>query len=573
VIEGAREVTPPRVPDGSDGEDDWPFPPVKPLGHNNGVFYALDAANQHRAIERFGRSEWVKLAGAYQAALIEAFPRRNGDGDVVGFRPELFESKFVAACHRAGFFDPGTMLRGPGAHRGDAGELIYHCGDAVWDGHQFRKPGRFGEFLYPAAPSIPAPWENPVAPTELEPLRDAIASFAWKRPINADLFLGQLAALMIGGALPWRPSVWCTGPRGSGKSSLQQLAANTFGRGAIAIADATAAGLRQALKFRTIPLLLDEFEPAEDNRRNQEIIKLIRNSASGAFAVRGGGEHDAQEFILRSAVLCTSILVPPLLPQDASRVVILRVGKPDGRRAPDLSPATLAPLGRKILRRLFDHWPRFDQAFHQFRGALFDVGHDARGADVYAAILGCRDLLLSNHEVDGDSAGELARLLLPSATIEAGEELGEEQRWLMHLLTKTLPLDGPGPKYLVSEWLRRANSAFYAQAEEADAVLGAVGIKVIRPKGPGKPTQFAIANYHAGAQRLFEGTHWGGKSGALGVWAQVARQFDHAKPTKQRFAGGVPSGGTALPLAYIWPHGFEADAPPAQASLAEVEED
>ena len=313
VIEGGKEIAPPAppdagLPDGSAGHGGGgaagprgrnPYLPdgcpVRPLGvEPGGVLVVCDSLGDERHIkpQELTRQTCISLYGQHQGLLLQHWGRRNRNGEITGFAPELMQAALTAACHREGPLDP-TSIRGRGAFRGDAGDLIYHTGSAVWTGGAWRSPGKYEGYLYTAAPPIPAPWDKPCAPDELKPLKAILGSFSWKRPIDAELFLGQIAVLAIGGALPWRPIVWITGPRGAGKSSLHQLVAAVLGKGVIASADPSAAGLRQSMKAQTLPLLVDEMEAAEDNRRNQDILKLFRNAASGATATRGASTSRA----------------------------------------------------------------------------------------------------------------------------------------------------------------------------------------------------------------------------------------------------------------------------------------
>ncbi len=93
---------------------------------------------------------------------------------------------------------------------------------------------------------------------------------------------------MIGGALKWRPIVWLTGGKGSGKSTMQELLHRLFNGGIIQTADTTAAGLWQAMRHHTLPVAIDELEAEEDNRRQNTIVKLMRMASSGALLLRGG---------------------------------------------------------------------------------------------------------------------------------------------------------------------------------------------------------------------------------------------------------------------------------------------
>jgi adenylylsulfate kinase-like enzyme len=81
------------------------------------------------------------------------------------------------------------------------------------------------------------------------------------------LLLGWTGCALIAGALPWRPHVWVTGSSATGKSTLQKALEHLLDGGALHTQDATEAALRQLLKQQTLPVLFDELEANEDNRR------------------------------------------------------------------------------------------------------------------------------------------------------------------------------------------------------------------------------------------------------------------------------------------------------------------
>jgi hypothetical protein len=202
------------------------------------------------------------------------------------------------------------------------------------------------------------------------------------------------------------------------------------------------------------------------------------------------------------------------------------------------------------LQRVISGWPRLPAALDQYRIALRAVGHRSRSIDVFGTALAIADIIQNDEPVDSDSAAELAAQLELAGLPEGDDSLSDQEAWLRFLLSSLIPLDGPGPKNPVAEWLRQAvvNDAFDEARNEADRILGNHGIKVLRPKGSaGRPTHFAVANRHASLDRLHLSTHWAGRSGALGVFVQAARDLPGAHVTTQRF-GAVLDKGTAIPL-------------------------
>jgi hypothetical protein len=553
--------------------------PVIPLGTRGGMKYFLDEIGQARDVKRLERLEINDLFGRKIGLLYDYWPRVNDTGKAVGVRYEKAAEALAAACAHKGIWNPFERIHGRGAWLGVDGQLVLHCGDAVLDGGSWRSPGIFGRHVLPAGEPIMHPWNDPVSGGAHGPATELLSmlrTWNWRRgELDARLVVGWIATAMLAGALKWRPVLWVTGAKNTGKSTLQELLKAIFDGALLAVADPTGAGIWQTTKYDTLPIALDEREAEEDPRQQQALVKLARLASGGGLILRGGADHSAEKFIARSCFLFSSIRVPPLLAQDRSRIAICALGAlPREASAPSLKPGALAKIGRQLLRRLVDGWPRLPQALEQYRIALLDHGHNARGVDVFGTLLAAADLLLSDGDVDADTAAELASKLDVSILPEADDDASDEQRWLHLLLSSVVPLDGAGAKNSVAEWIRQAlkHQAFDAPRIEADRVLANVGIKIIRPKtGAGAPVFFAIANAHTGLDKLHVNTHWAGRSGAAGVWVQAARDLPGAQATLQRFAG-PPTRGTMIPLELVIAAGDKGDGhAPVQAAL-EVEE-
>ena len=81
------------------------------------------------------------------------------------------------------------------------------------------------------------------------------------------------------------------------------------------------------------------------------------------------------------------------------------------------------------------------------------------------------------------------------------------------------------------------------------------GLKVLWREGV---PWVAIANQHSGLGALFERSHWAGKSGTSGVWAQAFRRLEGAERSKSavRF-GAYTARATLVPIATMLPEGGE----------------
>ena len=525
--------------------------PVIPVGVAGPQRFYLDALGQLQALtpRDHTRQGITALYGPMTHRLREHWPQKSEDGATAGWLVTAAAEALMSAAARRGIWTPNDRVRGPGAWPGDNdGEVILHCGDVLLIDGKWRSPGMIGKFVYPAHAPVPRPSETHAPGGPQGPGSELLALaryWAWRRPdIDPELMVGAVGCLIMGGALPWRPTVWVAGEPGFGKSALHAAIRQVLGEnGVIATADATEAGLRQYIKFGTLPVLFDEMEPGEDPRKSAAVLSLARRASSGSVSLRGSAGHVEHEFVVRAMFMFSSIVVPPLTGAERSRIAMLDL-MPLGPRTPPITkPARLRALGAALRRRLLDQWPRFPEVLAAYRGALIEGGHDARGADLYGTLLACMDLVLFDRAGFGEGELEAWAIRLPPGggeSLDAAEP--DHQRCLTHLLSAPVDAYRAGVRRTIGQWIADALGSSSDQPRTANAILETYGLKVaIRD---GEDRNFArglyVATGHNGLSAIFNGTHWGGGGGKTGPWSQALRRLPGAEigPT-QRFAGAV----------------------------------
>lgn len=552
---------PPEIkrPDGDD-PNTWP---MKPLGVNGNLRYYLDANGQIQALKpsEHGRLGIIALAGAKNHVLPDLWPRIGRGGIVNGTDYDKAAQALVRATSSKGVWNPFGAVRGAGSWAGEDSELIFHCGDVLRIGDQWRDPGIIGRFVYPTDRPRPRPYERTVGRGDMEALFAILKSWNWKRgALDARLLLGWIGASLIAGAIEWRPVVWVTGGRGTGKSTIHKLLSMLMADSLVAVSDASPAGVWQKLGYATLPVILDEVEAEEDNRRGHGLVKFARQAASGGLVLRGGSDHGASEFTARSCFLFSSILIPPLAPQDRSRMAILELGELGQVQSLNLDARVLRARGEQVLRRLADGWPRWKPTLRAYSAALMQCGHDNRGSDVFGTLLAAADILLSDGEPAVELVHQLAEQLNVESLAEAEDDARDEDECLSFLKTLTIPVDGPGAKRPIAEWFARAVGLLPSESDdgggptratkgEAMQMLGRYGLKIV-PEG--EHLLVGIASRHAELGKLFGGTRWGGERGGKGVWTNTLRRLQGARPSgKNLWFCGAAGKATLLPLSYV----------------------
>lgn len=582
--EAADANAPPPAEDGGGGArerrsqgglpDDCP---VEPLGINGELCFYLDASDQLRAVkaEKHGRLTLQNLYGAKVELIYKHWPklkevkdRNSGEVRLVvtNWRPEAAAEALMAAAARRGVWDVFGRVRGPGAWLGDAGELVLHVGDGVCRSQPpgedsaaaarlarpaYEAPGLSGRHVYPAAAPQPRPSEAPAPAGETGPgarLLATLKTWAWARPeLDPQLLLGWLAAALLGGAIEWRPLAWITGDTSTGKSTLHKLIHYVQGEAILSTSNATAAGLWQKIGHSTLPVAIDELEAQEDNRKAQAVIELARQAASGGVILRGGAEHQGAEFTARSCFLFSSILIPPLLGQDRSRMAILQLRPLDPKQPPpNLKPGPVMALGAQLRRRLLDQWPRWTATVEAFRQQLVAGGHAARSADQFGTLLAAADLLLADYPPDSEELEHWAEQLPAARLSELADNRADHERFIEHLTTFVADIYRSGQKQPLGRYIMEAageqfEGGGFPDTAEGQKVIGAFGLKVVRePDEAGEPARYlAVAQNHQGLANVFAGTHWAGRSGTSGVWNQACERVPGARrrPGGLRFNG------------------------------------
>ncbi|QPM89143.1 hypothetical protein PSAL_003540 [Pseudooceanicola algae] len=535
----------------------WEDCPVVPLGVHGDLSYYLDTKGQLRSVDNHSLDKIRHIFGGRIGLLSAKYPSyyKNGDPKPGAFDQAKAATAMVAASTERGVWSPVGKVRGAGAWLDEDGRLIFHAGDEVMIEGRWRSPGVYGGHVYPASDPVPRPAKEISAEAAAEILT-TLESWNWARPdIDPMLTLGVICAQQIGGALDWRPVTWVTGDQATGKSTLQRLLRYLHGgsSGLLQASDATEAGIRSVIGYSSMPVALDELEPDDDPKKGKAgaIIRLARIAASGDQILRGSTDQKGYQGNAYSCFLFSSILVPPLPPQDRSRLILLDLNRlsPDAPKPKD-DPRRLKALGATLRASIIGRWDSWAERLDLWRGSLAAQGHGGRQADNYGTVLALADMALHEALPPDELMSSWARKLDVHLSAESVDVGSNAEDMLVHLLSQPLDVWRRGQKLNVASWiamaakLPRAPEAIEAAtAENANTYLAQFGLRV---KGRDVNAELCIANKPlAGLRSLFEGTPW-----AEGVWSQAARRVTDAKSANMTFAR-VPSRGYAIPFTSI----------------------
>lgn len=562
--------------------------PVTPLGCDGPVNYFLDPIGQLAIYAKpYGQADTLDLFRGRHWYLYWAYPNKWKSKPTPGGEDRLFPDSWkneraredlIAAATALGAWSPSEKLRGRGGWIADDGDLVLHLGNGMLKaGHDVGAHSVVDGFVYPTRPAVMGPAVKKLADVAPNPgarLRELFATWNWERPaVNPHLLMGWLGVAFLGAALPWRANIYITGDAASGKSTLQNIIKGVLGDWLVKSADTTAAGIYQRVRTDSLAVAVDEFEAeGGDNSKVLNVLKLARRAASGDLMLRGGDKHSGVEFQARSAFLFSSINAPPLEPQDLSRFALLALhALPKGATPPDIQPRELASIGRVILRRLVDQWPRFAATLTAFKGAMAAAGMGGRGQDVFGTLLACADLM--EHDgwdearlafpVDGDLK-PWSELLEVSGMTEFEDQTANWRGALNYLLSVPIDAWRNTGRHTVGQFLAGLwaldDSELYHDVKRIKSILAMAGLGYKRgPMITGTQNYddwIVIPNQSPILHQLYKGEKWAGSPNA-GVWKGALRQSPREvvhRPGNEVVAG-VKSRCTLIRLAALYGEG------------------
>lgn len=529
--------------------------PAIPLGIAGDVFWFLDSARQLRQF----RASQLNHAGIQDLFAAQpnwpewawprwSKPKLDSEGNVIeppeikSFEDDAVRKALFRACERMDIFSPEQMLRGRGMWKREDGSCIYHAGQELWEFRDgkirmlecgLHQDGN-EQHVYPRLRALPPPWLPPITPAN-NPARELVLGFRkwnWEMPAVAPvLLLGWIGVAYLGGALDWRSTVFLIGDKRTGKSTLQAFLKDVFGDALFDRADTTAADIYQKLGSDVRPVAVDEIEGGPHNDKATKVMELARVAASGAMGGRGGSEGHGTEFQLRSAFLFSAINTPPLMPQDLSRMALLRLKKLSTESAGAPPTIDAEACGRMVLAQLIREFHRFPEIYAKYRATLAAGGHDGRGQDTYGTLLACADLILGPElaeelEIPMGEESDAWRELLNIENLP--EVQGSEDNWLAcvsHLLTAPTDISRNGARVTVGELLEEFQENGKDEGRNQKYVkkdLHRAGLSIKQVEGvPG--WCLCVPNQSQQVARLFYGSRWQGATGA-GVWESALRQ-------------------------------------------------
>jgi putative DNA primase/helicase len=484
---------------------------------------------------------------------------QNDKGEVKW--PEVAEW-LMDECRRRGVYDP-DLVRGRGVWI-DGDRVVLHAGDSlIVDGERLPLVLSDSRHIYEAGrPLLRSPGEAlPVS--EAHKLLKICEMLRWEKPNHARLLAGWIAIAPICGALRWRPSIWLTGGKGSGKSYVSEaIIYGTLGRIALSVlGTTTSAAVRQVLGSESRPVLFDEAE-AEDAAsamRMQAMLDLVRQSSSESEAViaKGGASGRASTYRVRACFAFQSINISLKHAADESRVSVLVLREAAQRSAE--SSAQFEALAALVAQTITPEWadglvlrmvrlvPVIRESAEIFAQVIAAKLGSRRLGDQLGTLLAGAYALHSDKPITPEKAAEVVSR--PEWLEQAEEAEPDERRCLSHMLAHRLRLDGS--EISVSRLIECAHSLDIEctpNPERARRLLSEHGVKYGEHAG-----RFGcwVSTDHPAMQPIMRGTPW------ATAWAKSLARLPGSASGRDvgmiRFGLGHRSRAVWLPMATIDP--------------------
>ena len=424
--------------------------PYRPLGCgvDQSYYYLKASLNQVVALtaSQHGRSGLLHLA-----------PLRYWEGTFHGHTKtatvnwDMAADHLMRECEDKGIFSP-SQIRGRGTWH-DEGRIVLHLGDRVHiDGQQLAPRNVKSKYVYEEAPMLALDVKKPLAAKDAVELFNIMKLVPWSES-SARLASGWIMCAHIGGALRWRPHIWVTGPKGSGKSwVMSDIIQPALGDNmTFIVSESTEAGIRQLLGNDAMPVLFDEAE-GEDKRatdRIQRVLALARQASceTGAKIAKGTVGGRALTFQIRSSFAMSSITASLKQEADRSRFCVLDVDRSKYQdRFSELKEAVTRILTPEYSRRLFARAVSLADVIRDnasvFAEAVALTLNDRRAGDQYGALLAGNYALHSTKRITLDAAVKwIADQAWMPEIKEEVQGMNDENKCLNHLLQSKIRSD------------------------------------------------------------------------------------------------------------------------------------
>jgi len=504
-----------------DEQKKWPF---RLLGHNRGKYYYQPRGTQ-QIIEMEARehtqTNLLSLApldyweGAYE-----------GKGSQAKFDIAYAVNALFRASETVGIFS-SARLRGRGAWIDD-GRSVMHLGSTVYIGDEEFSPYDVkSQFIYEQAEPMHVKRVSPATNKEAHRLVQICERITWEDPLSAQILAGWCVIAPVCGVLKWRPHIWVTGSKGSGKSTVTDHIIEKI-VGAVAVkahGGSTEPGIRQVLYQDARPVIVDEFESEEKIQSDdvQKLLSFARISSSGGRIYKGSSSGEAMRFEVRSCFCFSSINTSVKQGADEDRINMLVLNKNESEDRTEHYEKIMIDINNwftenyaaAMFSRTVKHMATLLDNIETFRKAGSIVFGSQRTADQIGPLLAGVYLCHGTGLIKLPTAIEWIKSHNWEEQINS-ESTTDEKKLLRKIASAPRTIDtSSGPKRsTIGEMIEKVSKREddgNIPLEGMIKDLARIGIKVFAPWDVGNDRDeaiFLVANQSDVLSKILEGTPW-----------------------------------------------------------------
>ena len=211
-----------------------------------------------------------------------------------------------------------NKIRGTGVWR-EGNHVVVNSLSNVWINDKHAKHGQLGKHIYIQENNDFLSLTRQAQKEKCVELFSLIQKLSWKNKTSADFLYGWLSLAPIAGMLDWRPHIWVTGGRGSGKSEVKrEIVLPMLGLDIDASDNlgSSEAGIRQSKQVSATPLIYDEAEVTDFKTKMlmDSVIKTIclASDSSNSKVTKGSSHGESTSFSVRFCASLFSVGVSSL---------------------------------------------------------------------------------------------------------------------------------------------------------------------------------------------------------------------------------------------------------------------
>jgi putative DNA primase/helicase len=423
---------------------------VTALGYKNNMYYFTSSQNQ--TIEAFStlpKENLIKLI------RYEYWEKRYGElvrGQIT-IPWDKVASELHGACHAKGIYSEENH-RGIGIYK-DNGRIVLNLGNRLMvDGVVMPIHSLKSKYNYIVSKALGDISKQQLTDEEMALFSASFDKVTLKDPKQKHYILGWMVSAVISGMLEWRPHIYITGSKGSGKSQITNLVDKILKEGWMTIftqgIDTTPVGLRQTVGSNAVPVFIDEVEGTDKKASSNAAgyIALARGASSNSSSMTliGSQSQKATQYKVGFCAWLAGITPQLKLSQDLERFVQIDTIKREGGNREDWKivqkywDSLGEEFAKKLVARIIANIPTILHNIRETVNSIAECGSN-RYADQHGTLLGAS--LIFRH-TNKATPQELERLKNDSLAVEYIEsektEKQDEMECLRYILEAPIRL-------------------------------------------------------------------------------------------------------------------------------------